>query len=513
MQVKTQPGGNQIAEAGEHWEGQVVNGEFRLLQYLGGSDHSAVYLTEFGENEPQKAAIKLIPDDIEDAETQLARWELAAHLSHPNLIRLLRTGRCQLDGASLLYVVMEYLPEDLSQILPERALSPTEARGMLEPTVSALAYLHGKGLVHGHIQPTNVLAIDDQLKISSDGIRAAGGPWPKAGEPSIYDAPENEGGATSPAGDIWALGVTVVETLTQQPPAWDRKEQENPIVPATIPEPFLEIARRCLRRDPQIRWTVGDIGACLKPEPQASLPPVQNVPQAAKPRTTLAPGAVPAAIAARAKANARGPRAPRKNHHFAMVAAACLVVAVAAILAAPKLFERQGANPQSTAAASKQPSSQPGPEARPAPPETQPPPVQADDEPANSVAAKPTAAATRSETPANADGGGVVPGKVAQQVLPDVPQDASNTIRGTVRVGVKVEVDAAGNVAGVSLDSAGPSQYFARKALSAAQNWRFTPPTMDGRNVASEWLLRFQFTRDGTNVIPTETKSQGAPSN
>ena len=56
----------------KQWEGQLVNGEFHLRQYLGGSDHSAVFLTERGGGEPQKAAIKFILD-AGDTEVQLAR--------------------------------------------------------------------------------------------------------------------------------------------------------------------------------------------------------------------------------------------------------------------------------------------------------------------------------------------------------------------------------------------------------------------------------------------------------
>jgi hypothetical protein len=44
----------------KQWEGQVVNGEFHLRQLLGGPDESAVFLTEYGHPQPQKAAIKLI---------------------------------------------------------------------------------------------------------------------------------------------------------------------------------------------------------------------------------------------------------------------------------------------------------------------------------------------------------------------------------------------------------------------------------------------------------------------
>jgi len=38
-------------------------------------------------------------------------------------------------------------------------------------------------------------------------------------------------------------------------------------VPETLPAPFLEITRHCLRRDPQRRWTAADIAAHLRPAP------------------------------------------------------------------------------------------------------------------------------------------------------------------------------------------------------------------------------------------------------
>ena len=117
----------------KQWEGQVVNGSFPLRQYLGGSDHSAVFLTERRGREPQKAAIKLIAVDPANTATQLARWEFTAKLSHPHLLRLFETGSCQLDNVVLLYVVMEYAEENLAQILPQRALTPREARELLEP--------------------------------------------------------------------------------------------------------------------------------------------------------------------------------------------------------------------------------------------------------------------------------------------------------------------------------------------------------------------------------------------
>ena len=67
-----------MAEGWKKWEGQVVNGEFRLRQYLGGSDRSAVFLTDRGERDPQRLAIKLTRANGDNPELQLSWWELAA---------------------------------------------------------------------------------------------------------------------------------------------------------------------------------------------------------------------------------------------------------------------------------------------------------------------------------------------------------------------------------------------------------------------------------------------------
>src|SRR5580658_3803891 len=252
-----------MTEASKQWEGQIVDGIFPLRQYLGGSDHSAVFLTEYSEGEPQKAAIKLFPANAATAEAQISSWEFAAQLSHPNLLRLFRGGRCRIDGNDLLFLVMEYAEEDLSQILPQRALTTEETRDMLCPVLDALEYLHGKGFVHGDLKPANILAIGDHLKISSDAISRIGEARSSAKQAGAYDPPEAVSGMLTPAADVWSLGTTLVEVLTQHLPEWQPGPNREPVVPANIPAPFQEIARECLRLEPERRIRVAEIGVRL----------------------------------------------------------------------------------------------------------------------------------------------------------------------------------------------------------------------------------------------------------
>jgi TonB family protein len=96
-------------------------------------------------------------------------------------------------------------------------------------------------------------------------------------------------------------------------------------------------------------------------------------------------------------------------------------------------------------------------------------------------------------------------GEVLDQVLPDASEKARATITGKVRVSVRVQVDPAGNVSEAEFDSPGPSQYFADLALKAARKWEFTPPEIDGRSVASAWLIRFEFSQSGVKANPKQT--------
>src|SRR5580700_8968957 len=97
------------------WVGQVIDGRFPLLECLGSTAHSTVFLTELEGPGSQKAAIKLVEAARGDAEERLNAWTATKALSHPHLMLLFHWGCCEIEGASLDYVVTEYADEVLSQ--------------------------------------------------------------------------------------------------------------------------------------------------------------------------------------------------------------------------------------------------------------------------------------------------------------------------------------------------------------------------------------------------------------
>ena len=157
----------------KQYEGQVINNTFPLQRYLGGSSESAVFLTQLAGPQSSKAVLKLIPEGA-SVDLQLSLWRRASKLTHPNLLQLYQGGRCRLADMDLLYVVMEHAEENLSEILPQRALTPSEARDMLGLVLDALSNLHAQGLVHSHLKPSNILATSDQVKLSTDRLFPAG---------------------------------------------------------------------------------------------------------------------------------------------------------------------------------------------------------------------------------------------------------------------------------------------------------------------------------------------------
>jgi len=428
-------------ELWRNWEGRVVDGKFPLQRWLGGSNHSAVFLTEHGSGELQKTVIKLISAENLNQDAQLSRWSDAARLSHPHLIQLFECGSCQLDDTRLLYVVMEYADEDLAQILPLRALAPAEISDMLEPTSQALAFVHRAGYVHGSIQPSNIMAASEQLKISSDGLRKNG---ERPRESTAYQAPEVSAEGVSQASDAWSLAATLVAAFTQREP---ERNNSDVAVPEALPDPFREIASRCLRRDPRQRSTVIDILSWLqggKPtEARTTAPPTSNA--------------------------GRRP----------WIVVPLVVAALALLVFAGREFLH-----------------------RPPTPTVEIAPAQPQPTESNPTKAQPPAPAPQRQTETRETNRGTV----LQQVLPEVSRSAQNTIQGRVKVIVRVMVDASGNVSQATLISAGPSKYFANKAGAAARQWKFKAPQENGQPKASEWLLRFQFGRSSTQVFPTETK-------
>jgi TonB family protein len=83
------------------------------------------------------------------------------------------------------------------------------------------------------------------------------------------------------------------------------------------------------------------------------------------------------------------------------------------------------------------------------------------------------------------------------EVTPNASPSALQTIRGTIRVVVRVEIDKQGTVVAAVSKIPGPSKYFERLSLEASRKWTFKPTNAVDSHTA---LLRFSFRRDGVTA-------------
>jgi serine/threonine protein kinase len=244
----------EMASFGDGWEGRVIEGLFPLLERLGGTENCGLYFTVL--QGMHEAVIQLISTDAAQADTDIAQWNFAMSLSHPHLAKVFAAGRCVIDQMSLVYVVGERSSTNLAKTIESGTLEAGRAKEIFNPIVDALKYLHSNGVVHGHLNPSNIHFDGSKPRLLLTDLLVAGPVKRSIGAAGNYDAPELRNGEVTEAADTWSLGMTMWEAMTQTPPPRDLWRDEEPEVPVSLPSPFREIAQDCLRLDPVRRCTL-----------------------------------------------------------------------------------------------------------------------------------------------------------------------------------------------------------------------------------------------------------------
>jgi serine/threonine-protein kinase len=263
--------------------GIILGGRYRLDQVLGQGGMATIFrATDSGLG--REVAVKVLrPEFGSDAQfVERFRHEAqaAASLSHPNVVQVYDYGT---DPAGP-YIVMEQVSGgDLSVALGEHgALPPTAVARIGQQVADALAAAHARGLVHRDIKPSNILlSPDGRVQVADFGIAhvAARSPVTSTGitlGSVLYFSPEQARGDTSsPASDIYSVGLVMYELLTGQRPfsgdspaavAVARLSGSVPSPMQVRPEtpPALDaIVRWCLAIDPAARPGAQDLSLAL----------------------------------------------------------------------------------------------------------------------------------------------------------------------------------------------------------------------------------------------------------
>ncbi|MFL6452103.1 MAG: protein kinase domain-containing protein [Bryobacteraceae bacterium] len=264
--------------------GKILEGGFELKDLIEADETRAVFRVRvLGDRELVATALfrRLEPAG---AERQVELWQTVRELRDVHLNYPLGSGTAELNGSRAAYVVLRQPDESLAGVLRERPLTPAEMKDALLNVAKGLEVLHLNGLVHGNVSPEQIVAIGDTIRLSGEGVRAAGVAPPFEAKPASYAAPETKGVNLTPQADMWSLGATVFETLTQR--RWTDSEKETA---DALPEPFATVALRCLVAEPGGRCHLPELVALvrgeIKPAPRPKPAPVS--PPAAATATVL----------------------------------------------------------------------------------------------------------------------------------------------------------------------------------------------------------------------------------
>lgn len=146
-----------------------------------------------------------------------------AGVSHPVLVPPLDWGEATLGASRYAFIVTERIGGvSLRELLDRgRRLTASQAVVMALDLCRALHHLHQLGIAHGDVRPANVfIAPDSRARLAGMGAkRGIAGTATMSIEQARYAAPEFAADATAtPASDMYALALTVLETLTGEVP-------------------------------------------------------------------------------------------------------------------------------------------------------------------------------------------------------------------------------------------------------------------------------------------------------
>jgi len=257
----------------------ALAGEYSLERELGRGGMGIVYLARDVQLD-RHVAIKVLPAELGvrpgARERFIREARTAAGLSHPHIVPIHRVG----EAGGFVFFVMSYVPgETLGERLRTRGpLPPADAMRVLREVAWALAYAHGRGIVHRDVKPDNILleAGTGRALVTDFGIAHAGASDVVTDPGKIigtahFMSPEQAASAPVHArSDLYSLGVVGFVAVSGRLPFESRglpallARQATAAAPSVslsapgLPTALVAAIDRCLEREPAARFASGE---------------------------------------------------------------------------------------------------------------------------------------------------------------------------------------------------------------------------------------------------------------
>jgi serine/threonine-protein kinase len=322
---------------------KLIAGRYRLDAEIASGANGAVWQA-WDTVAGTAVAVKLQHPGAADAAGFDAEAEVLAGLDHAGVIKV----RDLVPDGTGYALVLDYVRgQDLRRrLVAGGPLSATVAAEVVAQVAGALAYLHGRGVVHGDVKPGNILVPVDgsPVRLADFGTarrsdRPAG---PTQATPE-YAAPELvAGGHPDRASDVYALGTVLFELLCGRTPYRGGTPTEvlirhgmcRPVQPTGLPDAAWSVIEACLAPDPHDRPGAATVAARLRAASFDGCPPLAALgPEVVtwRPRGAAAPAPATRPVPARAfraGAPGRGPGPGRRHRVLVAVAAGIAVLAL-----------------------------------------------------------------------------------------------------------------------------------------------------------------------------------------
>jgi eukaryotic-like serine/threonine-protein kinase len=274
-------------------------GAYDVLEPIGRGGMGIVFKARHRTLGREVAVKRLLGGPFAEAE-ELARFHTeaaaAAHLDHPNIVKIFEVGEQHGEP----YLILELVDGgSLADLLAKGPLPPRDAAELVETLARAVDHAHQRGVLHRDLKPGNVLLSHAAHRDAANPLPAIGELQPKIGDFGLckridvgsdvtqtgnligtpaYLAPERiDGGNDGAAADVYSLGAIFYECLTGRPPfladsplATLSLVRESDPVPPTVLQPgcpadAATICLHCLQKDPQRRYaSAGELADDLR---------------------------------------------------------------------------------------------------------------------------------------------------------------------------------------------------------------------------------------------------------
>ena len=253
--------------------GTIVGGRYEIGELLGTGGMASVYRA-VDRSLGREVAVKLFSaSGVDSASLQRESSEirLLASLNHHALVTLFDAN---VDEGSRAFLVMELVEgRTLGERIAVGPVAEADAAHLLVDLAEALHVVHERGIVHRDIKPANILlsasaspSREFRAKLSDFGIAylvdstRLTTPGTVVGTAAYISPEQARGTPPGPAGDVYSLGLVVLEALTavrafpgSMVESISARLVNDPAIPAALGPDWVSLLERMTAREPARR--------------------------------------------------------------------------------------------------------------------------------------------------------------------------------------------------------------------------------------------------------------------